>query len=108
MYDSCTARVEASPYKLPTRRGWKPRPARFLLRDFVERLHGLVEVRRIGFRGARLARPRREHIAARLAEGDFLFLLPVVELHRDGERRLVEPCLCGRVDERARAHVRQL
>src|SRR5207245_11503356 len=72
-------------------------------RNLVERFDRLVEIRRIRFRRAWFARPAREHIAARLAERHFLFLLPLVELHGDRERRLVEPGLRRRFDERGRA-----
>src|SRR5439155_17544742 len=61
-----------------------------LLRNLIERFNRLVEIGRVRFRGARLARPARKDIAARLAERHLLFLLALVELHGDGERRLVE------------------
>src|SRR5712691_10995845 len=79
-----------------------------LLRDLINRLDRLVEIRAVGLCGARLARPRGEHVAARLAERHLLFLLPLVELHRDRQRRLVEAGLGRCLDERARPHVREL
>src|SRR5437867_12063042 len=57
-----------------------------LLREFVERLVDFREVRRVGLRGAGLAGSRRVHRVAVFPERDALFLLAVVELHRDGQR----------------------
>src|SRR5207344_1808417 len=47
-----------------------------LFRNLIERLHHVVEVGRVDFRGARLTRPRHEHVVAHLRECRSILFLP--------------------------------